>query len=118
MECHEAPALAWAHCCADRSGPIPALQQPSARRGGWPCLGRLHQDVVLRGGWVLPATGNPCALPAGRAEVLARNKNEEGGGGYLAWNWDSSIWGADVLLATLAGAADATYAAEVMRRDP
>ena len=42
-----------------------------------------------------------------------RNKNEEGGGGYLAWNWDSSIWGADVLLATLAGATDATYAAEV-----
>jgi hypothetical protein len=28
-----------------------------------------------------------------------RNKDEEGGGGYLAWNWDSSIWGADVLLA-------------------
>jgi hypothetical protein len=43
----------------------------------------------------------------------ARNKNEEGGGGYLAWNWDSSIWGADVMLATLAGATDATYAAEV-----
>ena len=37
----------------------------------------------------------------------------EGGGGYLAWNWDSSIWGADVLLATLAGSAGVSYAAEV-----
>ena len=41
-----------------------------------------------------------------------RNKNEEGGGGYLAWNWDSSIWGADVLLASLTDGSDATYAAE------
>ena len=41
-----------------------------------------------------------------------RNKNEEGGGGYLAWNWDSSIWGADVLLAQLQ-TSDPKYASEV-----
>ncbi len=42
-----------------------------------------------------------------------RNKNEEGGGGYLAWNWDSSIWGADVLLAQLTPDSDKKYASEV-----
>lgn len=40
-----------------------------------------------------------------------RNKDEEGGGGYLAWNWDSSIWGADVLLAQQTS--DAKYGGEV-----
>jgi hypothetical protein len=40
-----------------------------------------------------------------------RNKVEEGGGGYLAWNWDSSIWGADVLLAQQT--TDTNYGAEV-----
>lgn len=40
-----------------------------------------------------------------------RNKDEEGGGGYLAWNWDSSIWGADVLLA--AQTSNTQYGAEV-----
>ena len=36
---------------------------------------------------------------------------EEGGGGYLAWNWDSSIWGADVLLAQMTN--DPNYGSEV-----
>ena len=42
-----------------------------------------------------------------------RNKDEEGGGGYLAWNWDSSIWGADVLLAQLMPNPDPKYGSEV-----
>lgn len=44
-------------------------------------------------------------------KLWQRNKDEEGGGGYLAWNWDSSIWGADVLLA--AQTSDTKYGAEV-----
>ncbi len=44
-------------------------------------------------------------------KLWQRNKDEEGGGGYVAWNWDSSIWGADVLLA--AQTSDPKYGAEV-----
>lgn len=44
-------------------------------------------------------------------KLWQRSKDEEGGGGYLAWNWDSSIWGADVLLSAQAN--DPKYGAEV-----
>ena len=30
-----------------------------------------------------------------------RNKNEEGGGGYLAFSWDTAVWGADMMLTSL-----------------
>ncbi|CAL8464163.1 g3698 [Coccomyxa elongata] len=57
--------------------------------------------------------GSPWALLADAQKFWQRNKDEEGGGGYLAWNWDSSIWGADVLLA--AQTSDTKYGAEVQR---
>ncbi len=44
------------------------------------------------------------------------NKVEEGGGGYLAWNWDSSIWGAEVLLAQMTN--DPNYGSEVCPATP
>ena len=58
-----------------------------------------------------PVTGL-CGAPQDAQSFWERNKNEEGGGGYLAWNWDSSIWGADVLLAQLQ-TSDPKYASEV-----
>jgi len=64
------------------------------------------------------ATALTCAVllqtPQDAQKFWQRNKAEEGGGGYLAWNWDSSIWGADVLLA--AQTSNTQYGAEVRPR--
>jgi len=41
-----------------------------------------------------------------------RNTNEEGGGGYQAYNWDTSCWGTYVLLAEIQGS-DSPYPSKV-----
>jgi hypothetical protein len=42
-----------------------------------------------------------------------RNTNEEGGGGYQAYNWDTSAWGAYLLLAQIQGS-DSPYPTKVL----
>ena len=37
-----------------------------------------------------------------------QNRNLEGGGGYLAFSWDTAVWGADMMLATLTSSNSAT----------
>ena len=46
-----------------------------------------------------------------------RNTNEEGGGGYQAYNWDTCAWGAYVLLAGIQGA-DSAYPSKVSIQVP
>ena len=36
---------------------------------------------------------------------MERNIQEEGGGGYQAYNWDTSCWGVYVLMAEIQGSA-------------
>ena len=43
-----------------------------------------------------------CATRLQDAErYWTRNRNEEGGGGYLAFSWDTAVWGADMMLTSL-----------------
>ncbi len=47
-----------------------------------------------------------------------RNKVEEGGGTYLDYGWDSSIWGVNLQLANLTKNSEPMWAAEVRRALP
>ena len=42
-----------------------------------------------------------------------RNKNEEGGGGYLAFSWDTAVWGVDMMLTQLTSPNNQVYQNEV-----
>ncbi|CAL5226752.1 g9605 [Coccomyxa viridis] len=71
-------------------------------------------DLTWGAAWMYRKTGEQQFLDDA-LNFWERNKDEEGGGGYLAWNWDSSIWGADVLLAQLMPHPDPKYGSEVQR---
>ena len=85
----------------------------------------MHPDSLLQGEANLCSSQN-CkdAVNFFKHEVVQaaenyvdRNTNEEGGGGYQAYNWDTSAWGAYVLLAGIQGA-DSAYPSKVSIPSP
>ena len=62
------------------------------------CLG----DALSKG---LRSQGVCCAVGQAAENYVERNIQEEGGGGYQAYNWDTCCWGVYVLMAEIQGSA-------------
>ncbi|KAK9844541.1 hypothetical protein WJX74_003790 [Apatococcus lobatus] len=71
-------------------------------------------DLAFGAAWLFRKTGEEHFLDDAE-NYWRRNRNEEGGGGYLAFSWDTAVWGVDMMLTQLTSPNNQVYQNEVIR---